>query len=186
MKFQDLLVHKECLHLSSIADAGDNRLRAVICAGGHQPLPRQLIGKHVEEIAKMPLEYTPAPYYELVWSRYFTFMVRDEGAAAFRKEEKFEGHGVRVFKKSWLLAAVPDLSNGLHEIAGVRGPVKHFGLYCLNHIVDVLAYEEPTVRDLGLHTIEPISPNQAPEPTPLRVTPAAVAPVAPRSVAAHL
>jgi len=28
--------------------------------------------------------------------------------------------------------------------------------------------------------------NQAPEPTPLRVTPAAVAPVAPRSVAAHL
>jgi hypothetical protein len=29
-------------------------------------------------------------------------------------------------------------------------------------------------------------PNQAPEPTPLRVTPAACAPVAPRSVAAHL
>jgi len=29
-------------------------------------------------------------------------------------------------------------------------------------------------------------PNQAPEPTPLRVTPAAYAPVAPRSVAAHL
>jgi len=28
--------------------------------------------------------------------------------------------------------------------------------------------------------------NQAPEPTPLRVTPAAVAPVAPRSVAARL
>jgi hypothetical protein len=30
------------------------------------------------------------------------------------------------------------------------------------------------------------SPNQAPEPTPLRVTPAADAPVAPRSVAARL
>ena len=29
-------------------------------------------------------------------------------------------------------------------------------------------------------------PNQAPEPTPLRVTPAAFAPVAPRSVAARL
>jgi len=29
-------------------------------------------------------------------------------------------------------------------------------------------------------------PNQAPEPTPLRVTPAADAPVAPRSVAARL
>jgi len=33
---------------------------------------------------------------------------------------------------------------------------------------------------------EKTEPNQAPEPTPLRVTPAAGAPVAPRNVAARL
>ena len=159
MKFDDLLVREEWLFLSSIADEGDNRLRAVICAGGHQPLPREILGKHVDEIAKMSVEYTTAPYYELIWRRYFTFMVRDEGAAAFRKEEEFAGHGVRVFKKSWLLGAVPELSNGLHEIPGVRGAVKHFGIYCANHNVDVLAYEEPAVRDLGCRGIEPKMPN---------------------------
>jgi hypothetical protein len=37
-----------------------------------------------------------------------------------------------------------------------------------------------------INRIEEKEPNQAPEPTPLRVTPAADAPVAPRSVAAHL
>jgi hypothetical protein len=171
MKFEDLLVREEWLFLSSIADAGDNRLRAVICAGGHQRLPSQIIGKHVDEIAKMPVEYTAAPYYELVWDRYFTFMVRDESTAALRKGEEFAGHGVRLFKKSWLLAAVPDLSNGLHDLPGIRGPVKHFGLYCLNHIVDVLAYEEPVVRDLGRRAMEPRTPNQAMQPTPVLCPP---------------
>ena len=159
MKFQDLLVREEWLHLTSIADAGDNRLRAEICIGGHQPLPRQIIGKHVDEIAKMPIEYTSAPYYELVWECYFTFMVRDEGAAGTWKEEEFSGYGARLFKKSWLLASVPELSNGLHDLPSIRSPVKHFGLYCLNHIVDVLAYEEPIVRDLGRRTIQPRMPN---------------------------
>ena len=164
MKFDDLLIREEWLSLSSIADEGDNRLRAVFSLGGHRQLPREILGKHVDEIAKMPLEYTTAPYYELTWERYFTFMVRDEGAAAFRREEEFSGHGVRVFKKSWLLAAIPELSNGLHEIPGVRGAVSHFGLYCLNHIVDVLAYEKPMVRDLGHRGIEPKTPNSTSSP----------------------
>ena len=141
------------------------------------------MGKHVDEIAKMPLEYTTAPYYELVWERYFTFMVSDEGTAALRKEEEFAGHGIRLFKKSWLLAAIPDLSNGTHEI---RGVMKHFGLYCLNHIVDVLAYEEPIVRDLGRLAYESRPPNQSTLQTPANVTPAAYAPVAPPSGAADL
>ena len=162
MTFVDIMALKDWMFLASITDAGDNRVTAVICAGGHQLLPNQITGKHVSEIMKTPLEYTDAPYYELTWDRYFSFMVRDESAAAFRKEEEFLGHGVRAFKKSWLLESVSELSNGLHEIPGVRGPVKHFGIYCANHIVDVLAYEEPIVRDLGRRTMEPEQPpNQA-------------------------
>jgi hypothetical protein len=159
MKFEDLLVREDWLYLASITDAGDNRLRMVICAGGHQQLPREIVGKQVSEILKTPIEYSSAPYFELVWNRYFTFMVRDESAAAFRKEEESVGHGVRIFKKSWLLESVPELSNGLHELSGVRGSVKHFGIYCLNHIVDVLAYEEPVVSDLGDRTFETENPN---------------------------
>jgi len=121
MKFEDLLTRSEWMNLGSISDAGDNRLRAVVIVGDAS--------------------------YELFWDRYFTFMVRDEGAAAFRKEEEYAGSGVRVFRKSWLLDSVPELSNGLHDIPEVRGPVKHFGIYCLNHIVDVLAYENPLVSE---------------------------------------
>ena len=135
MTFEELLPRKEWMNLGSITDAGDNRLRAVIWIGDQS--------------------------YELMWDRYFTFMVRDEGAAAFRKEEEYSGLGVRRFQKSWLLDSVSELSNGLHEIPNVRGPVIHFGLYCLNHIVDVLAYENPVVGEVKTE------PNQTPHPTTL-------------------
>jgi len=155
MKLEDLLKSEALLQLGSIGDDGSGRLRAVICVGGHRALPRDIMGKHVDEIAKMPIKYTTAPYLELIWERYFTFMVRDEGAAAFRKEEEFVGHCVRVFEKSWFLSVVPELSNGLHEIPGVREGMKHFGIYALDHIVDVLAYEAPLIRDLGHRSVEP-------------------------------
>ena len=48
-----------------------------------------------------------------------------------------------------------------------------------------LSEEEPHPPQMNQSTPKSEA-NQAPEPTPLRVTPAAVAPVAPRSVAARL
>ena len=103
MTFEELQAHREWMNLASVADAGDNRLRAVVQVGDKS--------------------------YELFWDRYFAFLVRDEGAAAFRKEEEHTGLGVRSFRKSWLLDSLPELSNGLHEIPEIRGPVKHFGSF---------------------------------------------------------
>jgi hypothetical protein len=160
MNFAELVAHKEQMFLSEIADKGANQLRVEICLGGHHPLPRDIMGKHIDEISRMPIRYTEAAYYELKWDRYFSFMVRDEGAAAFRKDEEFEGHGIRRFEKSWLLTMIPELSNGLHEIPRVRGKLTHYGLYCANHIVDVLAYEDPAMRDLGLRALDSRMPNQ--------------------------
>ena len=153
MTFEELLSHKDFLFLSKIADEGNYELRAVI-HGAHRTIQRNLIGKHVDEISKLPIEYTKAPYYELTWRQYFSFMVRDEHTAAVRKDQEYVGSGsVKCFKKSWLLAAVPELSNGTHKLNGKQ--LKHFGLYCHIHIVDVLAYDEPSVRDLGLCAVKP-------------------------------
>jgi hypothetical protein len=159
MNFADLLVSREAMFLTSIADAGHNRLEATICIGGHQRLPRAILGKHVDEIGKMPVEYTDAAYCELTWNSYFAFMVRDESFAAVRKEEKYVGHGVRIYETSWLLASVPLLSNGLHDSPELGlAPLSHFALCCANHIVDILARAQPVVRDLGRRPIQPKRP----------------------------
>jgi hypothetical protein len=170
MSFKKLLALKEQLFLTYIGDKGDNRLLAEICVGGHRRLPKDIMGKHVDEIASMPTYYTKALYYEFRWDRYFTFMVRDEGFAAVREDEEFTGFMIRRFEKSWLLTMIPELSNGLHGITGGRAHLQHFGLCCLNHIVDILAYDEPIIRDLGLRELDPKMPNHPTEPTPSAVT----------------
>jgi hypothetical protein len=156
VNFKELLACREYLLLSEIADVGDSRIRAVICIGGHKRLPREVLGKHIDEIARLPIQYTDASYYELTWERYFSFSVQDEATAPFRREDKFEGNGVRRFTKSCLLDNIASLSNGTHEM---RGILMHFGLYTLNHIVDILAYDEPRLRDLGIRGMNSKVPN---------------------------
>ena len=163
MNMESLLALNEPVFLSAISDEGDNRLRAVLCIGGHRPLPRKILGKDAEEAARTPIEFTDAPYCELRWGRYFLFSVRDEGSASFRRDEVFRGTVVRRFTKSWFLDNVGSLSNGT---LGLRGKVAHLGLYCINHIVDVLAYEDPQVVDLGRRTMKPRMSNPTPDPEP--------------------
>lgn len=123
----------------------------MICVGGHRLLPREILGKHVDEISAVPIERSDALYVEFGWKRYFSFMVRDEVSAAFRRDESFVGRGIRLYSDSWLLRSMAELSNGLHGLAGGREtPIKHFGFYCLDHIVDVLSWDFPEIRDLGM------------------------------------
>jgi hypothetical protein len=155
MNFETLLKFEEPLLLASITDDGGNRLRALLCVGGHRPLRREILDKHVDEIARLPIEFTDAPYIELSWERYFMFCVRDEGSAAHRIYEAFEGTGVRRYSKSWFLDNAGDLSNSTRAL---RGKITHYGLSCMNHIVDILAYEVPSVSDLGRRNLAPRLP----------------------------
>jgi hypothetical protein len=161
MNFEALLKLEEPLLLSSITDDGGNRLRALLCVGGHRPLRREILDKKVDEIAKMPIEFTDAPYIELNWERYFMFCVRDEGSAAHRIYDAFEGTGIRRYSKSWFLDNAGDLSNSTRAL---RAKITHFGLSCMNHVVDILAYDEPSVSDLGRRSMNPRIPGQSPNP----------------------
>ena len=134
------------MFLNSITDGGDNRLRLNVCYAEGGPLPRQILGKHIDEISKMPIEYKKVTHYEMLWNRYLTFAVRDETYASIDKSEVFAGQAVRRFTRSRLLSSLPNIIQTIDLLPAL--PI-HFGIYCLNHIVDVLAYEEPVVRELG-------------------------------------
>ena len=144
--FRDLLGLKEHVFLSSIADDGDQKLKARLCLGGHSPLTRPIVGEKVEELLAKPVEYSNANYVDLSWNRYLQFTVCDEGISAILRDQHYEGGAVRLFSRSLLLSRIGEISNGTHTL---RGTVQHFGLYCMNHIVDVLAYGEPEIVDLG-------------------------------------
>jgi hypothetical protein len=62
MTFEDALDSEAWLYVTSIGDDGSGRLRIVVCLGGHHQLSRDIIGKHANEIAQMPIEYDCAVY----------------------------------------------------------------------------------------------------------------------------
>jgi hypothetical protein len=148
--FSELLAFQEGVYLTSISDLGDQKLRARLCLRGHKQLPREIIGKKVEQLLAEPIEHTYAQYIDLVWAPYLQFSVTDESVAPVRQGEEYVGRFIRLYSKSGMLSRLAEISNGLHERFGA---VMHFSLACQNHFVDVLAYGEPEVVDLGSRPI---------------------------------
>jgi hypothetical protein len=147
MKFKELFDNQAWLHLLSIADQGDNRLCVKVSFAITNPSKtfsaEPLLGRVASFL--IPIEPSKDQCFELTWPRYLLFLTRDETQSSSPGPEVYEGHGIRNFSKSWLLESYPRL---IHSPEILPAKVIHQGIYCLNHIVDVLAYEEPAVRKL--------------------------------------
>lgn len=90
-----------------------------------------------------PLEVTDSSrIYEVRFSDYITYSVRNESYTSIGPDEVFSGRLARVYTKSAFLEYV---ASGTFATADYPGPFKHYGFCCLNHIIDVAATEPPTV-----------------------------------------
>lgn len=92
-----------------------------------------------------PIESTPdCKTYLLAWDRYVAYLVTEEvvGSCGSYKDEAFTGRRFQRYTQSHLLDHVAR-DTGHHE-----KPPLHFKILCLNHLIDVVAYEEPTVTVL--------------------------------------
>ena len=86
--------------------------------------------------------------FELYWRRYVSYCVTEElvgsNARTGYDDESYEGNILRVYTKSHFLDHI-QRDTGCHG----DGIVQHYKLVCLNHLIDVAAYEQPKVRLLG-------------------------------------
>ena len=122
---------------------------AVICFSDDiKKAPRPIMGKHVTEIMKMPVEYEKYPHYSLHWKNYLLLLRREESPATdFSKNDLFEGQGVRRFTKSHFFNSIMKSMFSM-EMLQIPKPTTyvHWGLYCLNDIVDIVAHDEPSIE----------------------------------------
>ncbi len=100
----------------------------------------------MDELLGTPVEPEPVERYELGWTHYLYFSSCDESHAGTIASDVFQGGPIRQYSKSQLLDRLEQLVVST-EILPAKP--QHFGIYCLDHIVDVLAYEAPKVRYLG-------------------------------------
>lgn len=84
--------------------------------------------------------------FEVSWHCYISYAVRDESYCSWDKEEEWVGASFRVYSKSKFLDFI---GNGTFATAEYPGPFKHYEIVCLDHIIDVVSEEPPTVRVVG-------------------------------------
>ncbi|HEY1602366.1 MAG TPA: hypothetical protein VGG64_22380 [Pirellulales bacterium] len=84
--------------------------------------------------------------FELIWASYVAYSVRNESFCCLDKAEAWTGRLLCKYSKSHFLNYVKQATIARDDYPG---PVHHWGVNCLNHIVDVASIVEPTVRLIG-------------------------------------
>jgi hypothetical protein len=82
--------------------------------------------------------------FEIQWNRYVAYLVTEEmvGSGGSDEDETYTGKLFRVYTKSHFLDHL-SRDTGYHDSA-----VLHFKILCLNHLIDVAAYDRPSIRIL--------------------------------------
>jgi hypothetical protein len=133
-------------YLTSLSEPDVNVLRLVIEAAHASGPKRDVeIGEHVirNTVSIVADESTPA--WEVVFSSYIAYGVRNESFTTSDEDETFVGKRFVTYEKSKFLEFVrtSTFADETHP-----GPFVHYGIFCLDHIVDVVSTEEPEIRRL--------------------------------------
>jgi hypothetical protein len=98
------------------------------------------------EIASLvaPIEITSSSRrFELVWTRYVAYSVRNE---SFAQPDKERPSFVSVFVERESSAYLKFLEET--TFATAVKPMRHWEINCLNHVIDVVSFDGPIVREL--------------------------------------
>lgn len=133
------------LHLCSVNVGLDDTLGLVVRYAVSQP-GRSVIGRDGWDIMSYPTKVEPSETFRISFHSYVTFSVRVEHFFRPDVDAEFEGSQFVRFKKSRYLKFVSETSYGEDVHPGSN---YHFGIYCLNQLVDVVSQEAPYVACLG-------------------------------------
>jgi hypothetical protein len=84
--------------------------------------------------------------FELFWPSYVGYSVRNESFTVRDQAEQFEGTVFRLYSKSRYLDFIAQATIASDDYPG---PFKHWGIICLNHIIDIVAAHDPIVQING-------------------------------------
>lgn len=144
--FDQLNAHRY-LYLTHLEEPEDNALRLIITEGR--------LGEHsdppdpsLEGLGRLVTGTRPivadelCAVYEIHFEDYIAYAVLNESYTVWDETEKFEGRLFRIYSESKFLAYIAAGTIATHDYPG---PFKHYGVACLNHIIEVASTKPPTV-----------------------------------------
>jgi hypothetical protein len=132
------------LYLEHIGEPQDGTLRLVVAEGRVLAGRATAVGP-ITECSPIVADDQSARY-ELIFDRYVAYAVRTESYAVVGQEERYSGRLGRVYSRSTFLDFV---RSGTFASPDYPGAFEHYGVVCLNHVIDVASLEPPRVQVLG-------------------------------------
>ncbi|MBQ8934911.1 MAG: hypothetical protein IJ049_00695 [Oscillospiraceae bacterium] len=104
-----------------------------------------------ELLAKsMPIYPDDKNMYKIVFEHYVLHQTRNESYTSWDDYEVSKGKYFLLFEKSRLLDSVSQLVDvGIVDAYYPNG-YKHYGIYCQNHVIDIIATREPMIEKLRM------------------------------------
>lgn len=139
------------LYLNEIGEPADNELRLVITeAMSGEPVDASVVAK--EELPELreilansrPIVHGPGcRVFEIIWPCYIAYSVRNESFVSVNSSEVKTG---RLFVEYSVSKYLDFVEAATFARADFPGPFKHWGINCLNHIVDIVSTDLPKMK----------------------------------------
>jgi hypothetical protein len=133
------------IFLTDLREPKENSLRVAV-AEAITIMPKEEISAPSSLLA--PIEITPrSRRFELVWKSYVGYLVRNESFVIPDNKSERPDSGVFLERKSSLYLRF--LAETTFATSVIQKPMRHCEINCLNHCVDVVSFDEPTIREIG-------------------------------------
>ena len=132
------------LYLREIGEPRDNQLRVVVEEAGTDPSPqsRTIAGVAFTELHTIESNEN-SRLFEIIWEHYIAYNAMNESYARVDDYDVAQsGKLMKIYSKSHFLdyLVLASIASEDHP-----GPFIHYGLICLNHVIDVACPNPPTI-----------------------------------------
>lgn len=147
MNLIDQIESHRFLYLLEVGEPRDNVLRLIISEAQERKTAQDLVIEGLTLTNSHELIADEAcTAYEIIFQTYVAYSVVNESFASVDDSEVFIGHLFRSYSKSRFLDYV-----GVATFASddFPGKLRHYGVNCLNHFVDIVSATEPIISVIG-------------------------------------
>ncbi|MEK4512131.1 hypothetical protein [Paenibacillus sp. FSL K6-2524] len=145
MEYSDLLNFRD-IYLEQIYEPEENSLRLLFSRSRTSETPETItIGEiEIKDIYSLDVDET-VPLIQMDFEGYIGYSIRNESYTSWDDYEEFEGKIFRIYSKSRYLDFI---KVGTFASEDYPGSFKHYGISCLNHVVDVASVSEPIIKEV--------------------------------------
>ncbi|WP_342543774.1 hypothetical protein MHH33_12750 [Paenisporosarcina sp. FSL H8-0542] len=146
MNYNDLMKSKGYIYLNNLSEPEENSLCILIdrCKIGNKSEDIDL-GERLTE-AYYPIEVDDGlPAIHLEFESYVSYSVINESFTVMDDYEVFQGEIFKIYTKSRYLDFIK--AGTIAEDIFPEDKFVHYQVPCLNHIIDIISYEEPKITE---------------------------------------